>query len=240
MAQYKDGPAGFFSSTKLYRDSYHLTFIQGAYLTRLTTQNRIKQIPARAKVFENSFSPYCIKEWSKLSDKIRNIKSINKFKVTILNFIWPKGNSVFDIHDTKRIKLLSHLRWSFSRLNEHKFRHNFNNMVDPMCTCGREPETTLHYLLRWNLYSAQRLELLNNVCILNPSLKNYSNEKLSNILLYGSEDFNCNMNKKILKAAIKFLKISERFNGPFFWLCLRWLAWVIRNWYLRTNFFIIW
>ena len=42
--------------------------------------------------------------------------------------------------------------------------------------------------------------------------KNYSNEKLLNILLYESEDFNCNMNKEILKDTIKFLDISERFN----------------------------
>ena len=48
-------------------------------------------------------------KWSKLNDKIKNIKSINKYKVTILNFIRPKGNSVFDIHDTNGIKLLSGL-----------------------------------------------------------------------------------------------------------------------------------
>ena len=90
-----------------------------------------------------------------------------------------------------------------------------------MCTCGCKPETTLHYLLCCNLYSTQRLELLNNVCILNPSLKNYSNEKILNILLYGSEEFNCNMNKEILKATTKFLKISEYFNGPLFWPSLK-------------------
>ena len=88
--------------------------------------------------------------------------------------------------------------------------------VDPMCTCGLEPETTIHYLLHWNLYSIQRLELLSNVCFLNPSLKNYSNRKLFNILLYGSEDINYNMNKEIVKATITYLKISERFNGPLF------------------------
>ena len=73
-----------------------------------------------------------------------------------------------------------------------------------MCTCGLEPETTLYYPLRSNLYSTQLLELLINVCILNPSLKNYSNEKLLNVLLYGSEDFNCNMNKEILKLQLNF------------------------------------
>ena len=146
----------------------------------------------------------------KLNEKIRSIKTINKFKVTILNIIRPKGNSVFDIHDIRVINL------NFSQLNEHKFWHNFNGTVDPMCTCGLELEVTLHYLLRCNLYSSQILVLLNNVRDLNPSLTNYSNKKLLNILLYGSEGFNCNMNKEIVKATIKFLKISERFNGPLF------------------------
>ena len=95
---------------------------------------------------------------------IRSTKSINKFRGTILNFNRPKGNPVFDIHGTNGIKLLSRLRLSFSHSNEHKFRHNCNDMVDPMCTCRLEPETILHYLLRCNLYSTQRLELLNNVC----------------------------------------------------------------------------
>ena len=77
-----------------YLQTYYNAVSEGAYLTSSTTQNKIKPIPARAKVFENSFFPYCIKEWSKLNDKIRNIESINKFKVTILNFIRPKANSV--------------------------------------------------------------------------------------------------------------------------------------------------
>ena len=83
-----------------------------------------------------------------------------------------------------------------------------------MCTCGLEQETTLHYLLHYNLYSVQRLELLGNACDLNLSLKSHSDENFLNVLLYGSEEFNCNMNKEILKAEIKFLKSSERFNDP--------------------------
>ena len=75
------------------------------YLTRSTTQNQFKPVPARTKVLENLFFPNCIKEWSRLNDNIRIIKLINKFKVTIPNFIKPKGNSVFDIHDTNGIKV---------------------------------------------------------------------------------------------------------------------------------------
>ena len=75
-----------------------------------------------------------------------------------------------------------------------------------MCSCGKEPETTLHYLLRCDLYSIYRLELLNDICTLNGSLKNSSEEKLLKILLYGAEDFTSQMNSETLKCTIKFIK----------------------------------
>ena len=62
-----------------YLQNYHNAVSEGAYLTRSTTQKIIKPISAK--------NQSCIKEWSKLNDKIRNIESIGKFKVTILNFI---------------------------------------------------------------------------------------------------------------------------------------------------------
>ena len=67
-----------------------------------------------------------------------------------------------------------------------------------------------------NLYSDLRTELLNGICALNPTLKDLSHENLLNILLYGSENFIFNTNKKIMKSTNKFLKISERFIGPIF------------------------
>ena len=84
-----------------------------------------------------------------------------------------------------------------------------------MCSTGLEPETTLHYLLRCKFYSDLKIELLNDICALNPILKKLSHENL-NILLCGSEDFSFNTNKKIIKSTIKFLKTSERFIGPLF------------------------
>ena len=64
-------------------------------------------------MFENSSFRYCIKEWSKLNNKMRNIESNNKFKLTILSFITPKAHTVFHTHDINGIKLLSHLRLNF-------------------------------------------------------------------------------------------------------------------------------
>ena len=68
----------------------------------------------------------------------------------------------------------------------------------------------LHYLLHCNLYYDLRTERYNDICALNSTFKNLSHEKLLNILLYRSEGFSFNTNKKI-KPTIKFLKTSKRF-----------------------------
>ena len=109
------------------------------YLTRSSTQKRIKTFPARTKTFESSFFPYCAEAWGNLSEELRNINSINTFKSSILNFVRPTENSVFEVHDIKGVKLLTRLRLDFSHLNEHRFRHNFNDILNPMCSCGKEP-----------------------------------------------------------------------------------------------------
>ena len=53
-----------------------------------------------------------------------------------------------------------------------------------MCSCGKEPQVTLYYILRCDFCSIYRLELLNDICALNPSLKNISEENLLKVLLY--------------------------------------------------------
>ena len=121
-------------------------------------------------------------------------------------------NSIFKVHNTNDFELLNRLRLQFSHFNEHNFRHNFRATIDPLCSCGLEPVTTLHHLLCCNLYSDLRTDLLKDICALSPTLKNLSHEKLLNILLYGSEDFSFNTNKKIIES----LKTSERFICPLF------------------------
>ena len=56
-----------------------------------------------------------------------------------------------------------------------------------MCKCGVGTDTTLHFLLRCRLYSTVRTELLDDIDIVASSITNYPDEKLLNILLYGSE-----------------------------------------------------
>ena len=85
-----------------------------------------------------------------------------------------------------------------------------------MCACGKEPETTLHYLLHCKFYSIYRLELLNDICDLNKSLKNSSIGNLLKILVYVAEDFTSQMKSEYLKCTIKFIKKTDRFSSPLF------------------------
>ena len=48
----------------------------------------------------------------------------------------PLPNSIFDIFNAYDIKLLTRLRLGLSHLNEHKFKHGFNDTINPICICG--------------------------------------------------------------------------------------------------------
>ena len=152
----------------------------------------------------------------KSCEELRNIDSINTFKLSILNFARPRENSVFDVYDINDVKLLTQLRLDFSQLNEHKFRNNLNDIINPMRSCGKTPEITFHYLLRCDLYPIYRQKLLKDICAFSESLKNFSEENFLKILFYRAEDLTSQMNSEILKCTLKFFKKADRFSGPLF------------------------
>ena len=104
-------------------------------------------------------------------------------------------NSLHNVHETVRVKLLSHLRLQFIHLNKHKFRHGFSNTVNPMCQCSAEVETTEHFFLHCHCFSTQRTELFNALYNLNSSFaKLNSNDKVAYIL-HGSTSNSNSLNK---------------------------------------------
>ena len=138
------------------------------------------------------------------------------FKKALLSFVKTSENSVIAINDNNGIKLLTRLRLNFSHLNEHKFRHNFLGTLNPMCSCGSEPDTTAHFLLRCQNHVIHRSKLLKNVDNLDQTLRNYDDDHLIHNLLYGFEKFNCNLNKDMIKLTICYLKDIECFNENLF------------------------
>ena len=147
-----------------------------------------------------------------LNPEIINAKSIYKFKKSIITE--KLENSLYNVHDPIGVKLLSRLRLQFTHLNEHKFRHGFNDTVNPMCSCGTDVETTEHFLLHCHCLSTQRSELFDYLYRLDPSFSKLNTKEKVDYLLYGSRSNSSSLNREVIKLAIKFLKSTGRFNEP--------------------------
>ena len=83
--------------------------------------------------FKNSYIPSTIIEWNKLYQDIRNVESYTLFRKHLLSYTRPEANNIFNVHNAKGIKLLTRSRVGFSHLKEHKFRHNFQDLICYLC-----------------------------------------------------------------------------------------------------------
>ena len=102
----------------------------------------------RTDTFKNSFFPNVINEWNKLHEEIKCATSFSLFKASLLKMGRPHAKSTFRIDNPVGIRLLVRLRLGLSHLKEHRFRHNFADFVNPLCSCRIEPETALLKTLR--------------------------------------------------------------------------------------------
>ena len=142
-----------------------------------------------------------------------NTKSFLIFRNSFLKIERPMQNSIYNIHDPVGIKYLTRLRLGLSHLNEHKFRHNFQDCLNPLCSCSLEVKTTNHYFLHCHYYNDIRKTLLDTVKeITNICLSDFSDETLVNLLLYGNSIYSLEENKEVIKASINFI-LSSRFAG---------------------------
>ena len=125
--------------------------------------NTFTSFYCRTKYFQNSFLPYVIKEGNKLDPDKRDCQSYESFRKALLNFIRASENKMFNILDQVGIKLLTRLRLGLSHLREHKFRHNFKDNLNPLCSCSIEAEKALHFFLRCQFFIDFREILMNDL-----------------------------------------------------------------------------
>ena len=152
--------------------------------------------------FKNSYFPSTIIEWSKLDSNIRNSETLKSkiFKSKIFKFIRPTANSIFGCHNPIGVKLLTRLRLALSHLREHKFKHGFQDTLNPLCSCGKEVETTFHFLLSCPNYSDERLTLLSKIRNMNPNILENTTSQITQLFLYGDKNFTASTNFVILSS----------------------------------------
>ena len=108
-------------------------------------------------------------------------------------------------------KLHVFIRVNFSDLRDHWFNHNFN-CETPICFCGVEDESSVHYFLCCHRYDVQRKHLLSKISdILGSDVTILPHNHLNHLLMYGSNVFNAVSNRLIIEETIKYIKMTGRF-----------------------------
>ena len=186
-------------------------------LTSPRHPNTYSVMRCRNDYFKNSFIPYVVREWNKLSTEIRNSTTYQQFRKSFLSFIKPTCSSLFPIEHPVGVKLLVRLRLGFSLLREHKFRRNFHDTLNPLCSCSLEPETTSHYLLRCHNFSSSCLALMNDLNLIDLTISQINETALANILLYGDSKKSASENSKILQSTIRYINATKRFDDSRFY-----------------------
>ena len=153
-------------------------------------------------------------EWNNLDPKLRNSENFGIFKNNILKFIRPKPNSFFICCNLKCIRLITRLRLELSLLREHKFKYNFQNYLNPLCSCGSSIETTAHFLLHCPIFHDKRHTLLSTLNNIDSKLLESNDSYLTQTLLFGSTSFDSETNTLALNATIDYILFTERFEEP--------------------------
>ena len=166
------------------------------------------------------FFPYCVNEWNNLKVGIRNAKSLNIFKKLFISE--KKKNPLFSVYDQLGVKLLMRLRYEFSNLNKRKFRHGFKNVLNVLCTCLAEIETTENFLLPYQLYSTHGSELFDKIVKVDQKILNLTTKVQVLVLLYGSQRNNSeNSNQNLINLVIKYLQSTGFDRSIFFFFILK-------------------
>ena len=126
------------------------------------------------------------------------------------------SSSPVAIHNTLGVKYLTRLRIGFSNLKEHKFKHNFQDSIDSMCSCSSGIDTRIHFCLHCANFNTQRQTLFDKIATIDANILTENEDSIVNTLLFGKSNSENSFNKAMLTASIEFILSTERFNNPLF------------------------
>ena len=118
--------------------------------------DKISYFKTKHNCFKNSFFSSVIIEWNKLDPSLRRCDSYNVFRNNILKFIRLSSNLFFNCYNPIGIKYITQIPLGLSHLREHKFKHSFQDTLNPICSCGNDVESATHFFLHCPMYSNER------------------------------------------------------------------------------------
>ena len=99
----------------------------------------------------------------KTNERFYPVKIMDDGLLKMIKFIRPSPKKIFQRHNPKGIKLVTRLKLGLSHLWEPRFKHSFQDTLNPLCSCGLDTETTSHYFHHCPLFHAEKSTLLNNI-----------------------------------------------------------------------------
>ena len=108
------------------------------------------------------------------------------------------------------MKLITRLRVGLCRLGEYKFKHSFQDTLNPICSYDFDVESTSHYILHCPMYNNERHTLLSTIKNIDRRLLDVTETDLIKTLLFGNS-VDAKTNTKILNATTelaKFIKLG--------------------------------
>ena len=182
------------------------------HLYGTSIRNELHPMRWETQRFKNSFYPDAVNSWNNIGPDLRQTDKISAFKSALTGMIVPEEKSIFKIRN-KDLRYLYQLRVGLSPLRAHKFRHNFRDTSNEICTCQSGIESTSHFLLYCPLFDDQREVLKDTVQPIIRVLPNISDDtSMTTILLYGSKALNPTHNKEILNATLAYIQNTGRFT----------------------------
>ena len=88
----------------------------------------------------------------------------------ILKSIRPEPNRISSTQNFEGLKLLTRMRLGLSHLADHKYRHNFQDCLNPICSCCQEIETKSHFLLHWFNYRCARIIFFEKINLIDSNI----------------------------------------------------------------------
>ena len=113
------------------------------------------------------------------SPHLRKYENFPVFKSNILKFIRPSPNLVYNCHNPRGICLITRLRLGLSHLRQHKFKHGFQDKLNPLCSRGNDVDFTEHFLLRCPQFVNERRTFLSTLGNFNCTLLEHTSKVLT-------------------------------------------------------------
>ena len=103
-----------------------------------------------------------------------------------------------------------------SHLREHKFKHSFQDSINPLCSYSLDVESTIHYFLHCPLLIIKRYTLRNAISQIDDKLLDSNESNLIQHILFGNPSKDTDTNIEILNATVNYVLMTKSFDERLF------------------------